>query len=236
MKYYIRDKEIDIDITKKPFGEGSEGKIYVIDGITYKIYFPSMLNEGMGNKKGWHQYLMTINTSQIILPTDSIYDENYSYIGYTAPLIKGDQKDKTGITKMPSNKLIKNLSVLENDFQLLTNNYVIAADVTPFNYIYDEENNIMNVIDPGRYKKSDNKLLQNIKLINNKQLDTLIELLIYMDFIKYKPIGSKRKSQLLKDRIISDKKDLRYSEYFKEKLKGYENLEEYSKTLGKYIK
>lgn len=236
MKYYIRDKIVDIDTNSKPFGEGSEGKIYLINDITYKIYFPNMLNEGMGNKKGWHQYLINIPTSQIILPRDSIYNENGEYVGYTARLIKGHQKDKTGISKMPTEKFINNLQVLENDFNILTKYYVIAADVTPFNYIYNEEKNTMNVIDPGRYKKCDSKPESSIEFQNNKQIDTLIELLIYLDFIKYKPIGSKRKSQLLKEKIIKDRNDLRYSDYFKDKLRDYENLEEYAKTLGKYIK
>lgn len=237
MKYYVEGKEIDIPIEKKPFGHGSEGRVYKIDNDLYKIYYPNMIVEGgIGNKSNTHKYLVSIKTKQIILPDALIFNEAGDYAGYKTNLTPGNQKDKSGILFMPKDNLISNLNILEKDISVLTENYVLMADVSPINYIYDKENLKMNIIDPGRYRShcyADKTRYYNQ---NMKQLAYLIDLLIYLDLIKEKPLGTKRKSQEARDIIKKDRQEELYSEFLQNKLKNYENLYQYTKSIGKYIR
>ena len=238
MIYVVNNNEIDIPILKKPFGKGSEGQVYKIGDTLYKIYYPGALKESYGNKESHHKYLMPIQTKQIILPTHPIYTQDGNYVGYTTPVISGNQKKKTGITQIPSTEFIKNLQVLENDFDILTQNYVLAADVSTVNYIFNSENNTMNIIDPGRYRHHTLERKENYQIQNDAQLRNLIFLLLYLDFIEYKPVGSKRKEQELKD-LINRKLKLsnqKLSSFFKDELKPFETVDEYAKSLKKYIK
>lgn len=238
MIYIVNNKEIDIPTLKKPFGKGSEGEVYKIGDTLYKIYYPSALYESYGNKEFHHKYLMPIETKQIILPRDPIYTQDRDYVGYTTPLIPGNQKKKTGISQMPSADFIKNLQILENDFDILSQNYVLAADVSTINYIFNSENNTMNIIDPGRYRHHTLERKESYQTQNNAQLKKLILLLLYRDFIEYKTVGNERKSQNLKD-LINKKLGLsnqRLSSFFEDELKSFKTVDEYAKSLKKYIK
>jgi len=238
MIYVVNNKEIDIPISKRPFGKGSEGEVYKIGDTLYKIYYPAALHENYGTKEFHHKYLMPIETKQIILPRDPIYTQNRDYIGYTTPLIPGNQKKKTGITQMPSADFIRNLQILEKDFDTLTQNYVLAADVSTINYIFNSENNTMNIIDPGRYRHHTLQKKESYKIQNDAQLKSLIILLLYLDFIEYKPVGNKRKEQELKELISRELKlsNQKLSSFFEDKLQSFDTVDEYAKSLKKYIK
>lgn len=236
MEYKISENIVTIPTEKKPYNKGSEGKVYKIDNEIYKIYYNNMINEGYGSKEKHHIRLLNIPTKQIILPTDVIYTVTDTYAGYKTKFIDGNQKQKTGITQMPSKKFIRNLQVLERDFNLLTENYILAADVSPVNYIYDEKNQTMNVIDPGRYKSNWFNLKSSCQKQNDIQLKYLINLLLYLDFIEYKPVGTKRKAALLRDRIKTQVKDVSYSEFFSKELENFETIHQYAKSLERYIK
>lgn len=239
MKIYVKGKEIELDTSKKPFGKGSEGVLYEKEGILYKIYYPEQLNEGYGQKEKHHNYLLSIPTKQVVLPLEAIYDERGEYIGYTTKKLVDKPNERTGIIKMPKEKFIKNLLILEEDVALLADRYVLQADVTPFNYIFNSSDSTMNIIDPGRYRHHTKELKWMYYFQNNQQLKELIMILLLLDFYEYKPIGSKRKSQLLRD-LIKEKfinfRGQNLSEFFEEELDKYESVYEYSKTLGKYIK
>ena len=238
MIYFIDGKKVDIKTEEKPFDKGSEGKIYKKGKYTYKIYYPRMLDESYGNKENFHKFLLTIPTKQIILPKQLIYTEKGEYIGYKAPYISGGRGKNTGITKLSSQEFIKNLQILEKDFNSLSQNHVLAADITPMNYIFDKRKKTMTIIDPGRYRHHCLKENTQYQKFNDNQLKKLIELLLYIDFIEYKPIKSKRKIIELKHYIenLLKQKNIPYSEFFEKELTNYENIEEYAKSLGKYIK
>ena len=236
MVYIIDGKEIDIS-TDKPYGKGSEGLVYKKGNYAYKIYYKEMLNESGCNKENNHKYLLSIPTKQVILPDKAIFSTTGEYVGYRAPLITGAKRKHFGITKLPKEQLIKNLQILEDDFKLLSDNYVVAADVTPINYICTGDTKTMNIIDPGRYRHHCLPDKDSYKKQNNKQLESLIELLLYLDFQEYKPINTKRKIQELKELIKSLKKEKNYSyrEFF-ESITNHETIDEYAKSLKKYIK
>ena len=151
---------------------------------------------------------------------------------------------KQGISKIDSASFIRNLEILENDMHILANNYTLVADITPINYIFDKINKKMQIIDPGRYKVFqnnddifDSEVLKNYyNKKNQKQLEELITILLYNDFIYFKPFKSKTSCQKLRNYLKNDKDTLSYGEYFKEVLKEKENLDQYVKSLGRYVK
>ncbi len=238
MIYYVGEEEKNIPVEKEPYSKGSEGKIYKCGKEVYKIYYENALNEGYGNKENSHQYLLTVPTKQIILPEKLIYTTDRKYKGYSCRLIPGAKRKQTGITQLPSILFIKNLKILETDFDVLSEHYVLAQDVTPVNYILNRVTNEMTIIDPGRYKHHCLSTPDSYRSLNNNQLDSLITLLLYLDFIEYKPMNTKRKIQVLRDYIekLKRKEDCRYSEFFEEQLKDFETVHEYAKSLKRYIK
>ena len=145
MKYIISGEIVDIPTEKKSYDKGSEGKIYKIGKEIYKIYHDHTINEGYGSKEKHHKELLNIPTKQIILPTGLIYTVDGEYAGYKAPFIEGSRKKKSGISQMNSEKLIKNLQILENDFTILSQNYILASDVTHTNYLYSQKENAMYI-------------------------------------------------------------------------------------------
>lgn len=245
MDYIVDGEKIYININKKPLGMGTEGICYKENNQVYKIYYKSSIYEFGRNKRYDHQYLIGIPVKQIILPNALIYNEDYSYAGYRTDIVNGEKNvtKKQGISFLPSDKFIGNLRVLENDMSILADNYVLVADVRPINYFFDKEKELMQIIDPGRYRmerfyhgKDDKALKAKYNSLNQKQLEELITNLIYNDLIKYKPLNSKSKLQKLSDYIKNDKSSLSYSEYFKEVLTDYDDPNTYFKSLGKYIK
>ena len=94
----------------------------------------------------------------------------------------------------------------------------------------------MYVIDPGRYKSHYMLNKEICQKQNTEQLRSLIEWLLYLDFIEYKPVKTKRKASMLREKIKEKAKNIPYSEFFMEELKEFENVHQYAKSLEKYIK
>lgn len=237
MFIYVDNKKIKLP--RCEYAHGSEGVVYKIGDKIYKLYYLKSMDEGYGSKEKEHKYLMGLNTKNINLPTNSIYDEHGRYIGYVTDFVTGGKKCRNGFTLMKSEKVIENLKALEEDFKYLSDNYVLTEDVAIQNCILDLENEKVNIIDPGRYRNHVFLRPSDYIEANKKRLDYFVELLLYMDFVKYKPVGPKRMEQLLKQYIKEEKEKMNienYSEYFKEKLDGYENIDEYVKTLQKSIR
>lgn len=238
MKYYCGCKEIIIPDNKRPFGKGSEGEVFKIGDKLYKIYYPNAISDGYGSKENHHLYLSSIPTKKIIMPEELIYDQDGNYAGYSSSLVNGNQKDKNGIILMSSEEFLYNLELLEKDFALLSDSYVVVADISPVNYIFDKENSDMRIIDPGRYKHHifDNKFKYITQ--NTAQLESLIDLLIRLDIIKYKPIDTKKKQLLIADLISSKRREFMGSlvEFFENELDGYKDVYEYAQSLNKYIR
>lgn len=245
MTYYIHDMPIQIDQTKKPFGQGSEGKIYRKKDQLYKIYNKEAIYELGYDKLYCHQYLIGIPTKQINLPNALIFNEHGDYIGYRMDLIPGKQNLflRTGMSQMPSQKLIANLEILENDLIMLAKYQVTANDVQPANYIYNNENQTMHIIDPGRYSVIMNiendvekaTITKTCQADNLKQYDSLITQLIYNDLIAYKPIKNKEKLQQLRDYIQWLKSTESYSNFFKKELENFATPHAYFKSLERHL-
>ena len=234
MNYYINGNIVKIDTSKKPYDKGSEGKLYKFGSNLYKIYFPHARNEGFGSKERYHSYLKNITTEQVILPSSLIYDENGEYVGYVTPEVDNDRKNQNGIIKLSKQEIINNLQILENDFSILSQKFVLVSDVASYNYIFGKDRK-MYIIDPGRYRSFcfDDRTLYEKD--NYQQLDSLIGLLIYNDLVKYK-VSTKRKIQVFKDTMKSIKEDTKYSDFFSRELEDDETILDYALKKIRYIK
>ena len=109
--YYVDGTKINIPIHQKPFGQGSEGSLYLLNHKLYKIYYPKTLNEGFGNKKTYHQSLLEVKHlfKKFILPESLIFDADGNYAGYVTELVGDEKTKKEGITNESWDKLITNL-------------------------------------------------------------------------------------------------------------------------------
>lgn len=234
MYYYMENKKIYIDETKKPFGKGSEGRVYRQQNQLYKIYEPSAIYEFGHNKLHCHQYLIGIPTKQINLPNAILFNEDGSYAGYRMDLIPGEQKAnlRVGISQMPSPVFINNLKILEQDLTLLAKYQVVASDVQPVNYIYNQQAQQMHIIDPGRYAIHHDVTNQEQNLI---QFKSLVNQLIYNDIVFYKPLKGKAKLQKLRDYIVAAKQDELDSAFFERELQDFETPHTYFKSLERFL-
>lgn len=208
-----------IDLNNK-IGEGSEGKVYLFNNNTYKIYYPCSLYDGFGTKEKRHGYLINIPTKQIILPSKLIYNKFGRYIGYTAlPIAKSNSK----LIDIETKHFVKNLQILENDIKLLSQNKVLMADVKYYNFIY---NGSMYIIDPGRYRLVFNEKEEELYNQNIEQYKKLLLYLLENEMHNIKLLPSKIK--IILDLINKEmENDICY--YFKNEMKKRDTLKEYIK-------
>lgn len=240
MIYYVKDKPIDIPTHRRCFDHGSEGKVYKIENKIYKLYYKSWLHSMGKTLESRHKRLLTIPTEQTILPIDLIYNSFDEYAGYVASFVEKSPKTNTGITWMSSEKLINNLNILRSDFRILSENYILARDVNFDNYVYNQKTDKMYVIDPGRFVHKINLEKEDYIHKNQENLDELLKELLYLDFIKYKPLDTLFPRRMAKNilQVIEERRGQNtYCDFLEQELSGYKNMDEYvSKKLVKKIK
>lgn len=230
MNYIVSGEKISIDTDKKPFAQGSEGRLYLKNGNLYKIYDDAALNEGFGDKRFYHIGMIGIETKQVDMPKSAILETNSKYVGYTTTCITRKRKDNFGTTQLPTDVFLKNIQTLLEDVKILSNLHILMNDVSYFNYLLHDET--MHIVDPGRYRFTDSDNMR----ANIMQLKELLIILIYLDLCHYK-VDQKRKIQIFRQQIgmeIKSAEDL--YEYFNNLCSNYKNFEEYAKERIRYIK
>ena len=239
MYFYVDDELINIEDNTEPYGIGTEGQVYKIGDEIFKLYFYDTLDEGYGNKYYFHKYLKTLNPKQIALPQKLIYDIDGNYVGYTAHYVDGDVNENNGLILLPSELFINNLRILEEDIKYLSREKVLMADVSPWNTIFDKKDNLLFLIDPGRYQchSFDNIPFFDYRMQNMFQFNLLIGILLDLDFKKYNPVEDEDKSKKIITYIIDEINKYKgsYLNYFESVLEKYENVTEYAKTLKNKI-
>lgn len=234
MKYITNDNIIEIREKQKALGTGSEGKVFLIDGLVYKIYYPVQIFETGETKQKWHQYMLGIPTQQIYLPTSLIftYYSGY-YAGYVTNFANGNQSKKQGFSKMNGEKLFTNLNVLYQDTDLLSKHFIKTQDLSIQNYIYDEENQKMNLIDPGRYHSINFEKYKNYFNENRQNLEKLIWELIALDLTKLKIAKTQKEKNHIIAKIEEQKKENAFIEFIENYITPSQTLESYLRTLKK---
>jgi len=234
--YYVNGEKINIPASKKPFGKGSEGCLYLINDKLYKIYYPSSLNEGFGNKRVYHQSLLAVKDkfNKFILPEDLIFDENGNYVGYTTILVGDKSKKREGITSGTWDNLVTNLKDFENEIKLLSENRFLTVDLGFHNSVFSKEDGNLYMIDPGRYHHESLFTVHDYHKRNKLMLENYFFHMLEREIIHFKLVPGK-KAMLLAKKIQEEKLDRSYSEYFEEISQKEESIHEFIKKKGRFL-
>lgn len=235
--YYVNGEKINIPTHNKPFGLGSEGCLYLIDNKLYKIYHPNSLNEGFGNKKFYHQSLLTVKDQfkKFILPEDLIFDAFGNYVGYTTPLVGGKNKKREGITSGSWDNLVTNLKDFEKEIKLLSENRFLAVDIGFHNSVFSKEDSSLYMIDPGRYHHESLFTIPDYHKRNKLMLENYFFHMLEREMIYFKLIPIK-KVPLLAKNMQEEKLSKSYSEYFEEISQKEDSIHEFIKKKGRFLK
>lgn len=213
MKYYVNQKEI---ILRKNnyLTEGSDTSIYKISSTIYKINkFKINPNQIKILEKP-----KTINTTQILLPIDFIYNKEKEIVGTTSKYIEKNQNQ----FDISISKLYSNLLVIEKDLNILSENKISVHDIHINNIIVDTNLNIY-IIDYGDFYNEKNSTIadkQNKKcfllllreIITNTDIFGRFEAdainYIYKMLLYYGPLDFIKKLSLEYDTIVNYQKAL----------------------------
>ena len=233
--YYISGERKYIDESKKPYGKGSEGKLYKIDNKLYKIYFPNALNEGFGDKKYYHQALLQVNNlfHSFILPNELIFDD-IDYVGYVTDMVGNGENKKEGFSTFVWDDFIRNVEELENETELLSLNRFLAVDIGIHNAVVSEKDKKLYMTDPGRYHHQTYFTTCDYTKRNKIMLNDFFLKMLEREIICYKLMNRNKSKQLI-NRIKIETEDKSYSNYFSEVSKKYESVHEFLTTKAKYL-
>lgn len=234
--YYVNGEKIDIPTNKKPFGYGSEGKLYLVGDKLYKIYNPEALNEGFGNKHIYHSSLLSLNDQfkNFVLPQDLIFNQDGNYVGYVTDLVDG-KKNKEGVTGLDWERFISNIRNLEIEVDMLSENRFLLIDLAFHNSIFNKDNGILYMVDPGRYRHYNYFSISDYKSRNNIILTDYFKHMLRMD-INYFKIMHKNKMYPLVNAICNEIGTGSYSDYFEEKKDKYDSVHEFLQVKSRFVK
>lgn len=235
-QYYVQGETIKIDTNKKDFASGSEGRLFLIKGKLYKIYHPTALNEGFGNKKNYHQSLLGLSEKfqHFILPQDLIFDMDGNYAGYVTELVD-KKKKKDGVTELEWDKFISNIKNIEIETNMLSQNRFLLVDLGYHNSIYSKEQEKLCMIDPGRYHHYSYFTLSDYKRQNKIILTDYFKQMLKMDIYYFK-LMNKTKIFSLVNTMSEEIGDRNYSDYFEEQSEKYDSVHEFFKSKGRFVK
>lgn len=170
MKFFIGDKLYDYSeeqLSIQMLNHGDEADVYRIKGQAVKIYKQFCPKKRLDEKTV--KYFKTINTNRLLLPIDTVYDENISFNGYTTKLI--EEGNKQTISRMKASKFIKEMQLLTEDTKLLTELGITVDDFQYSDVLYGDG---LYYCDPGSYQIEKNISSRKIKEFNKEQLHNLI--------------------------------------------------------------
>lgn len=207
MGYRLDDREVEISSRRmKRIAYGVTGDVYKYQNKALKIF---KKNKPIPMDLETAQYLTNINTSRILLPRNILF-HNDAFSGYTYKLVKkGSIK---GIINLEKDELIENISIIENEIELLSHKRVLLNGIDPSNTIY---NGKLYLSDPSKYT------ILNTSSI--RELNTLNTLNKYQFYL------------LLSTLFISGIKDCNYSQDTCRRFKELLELKDSEENSSKYL-
>lgn len=163
MRILIGDEEVSFssdELMQMYVGAGAEGEVFRYGDKALKIYrekcFKRRLEEDTASK------LIGIPTKRILLPRELIRDpDSLKFMGYETPFIRGCSK--YSILDMPMKNFLDEVSILEDDIELLSSKNVELADFSRDNFLY---NGSFYFCDPGSYRFNEDALKGNMYSYN----------------------------------------------------------------------
>jgi len=155
MKLTIRGKGASVDLNQKHFlAAGGEGKIYVKDGLVYKVCEP-----GKMIPDGKIQELMILDRPNIIRPQDVLIDSKQNPVGYTmrycpdsyvlCQLFTKAFRNRNNITPDMMLKLVRNM---QETIQFIHRKNTLLVDLNEMNFLSDQAFTEIFFIDVNSYQ------------------------------------------------------------------------------------
>ena len=209
MKFYVNNKEYNLDIEKNFISSGYEVNVYKFNNLVFKFYKEICLKYRLDEKN--IKYLSKIPTKRILLPKDVIYDEKHEFYGYTMKYIKPEEKED--IKDLKIDKLLRELSLIKKDLLILKENNVFIDDLCDSNFIFNKG---FYFIDPGSFEVNKKRSKEYIEIMNRELMnDFVIRFILFRnhkftinernELNEYFPLNEYINKKISKD---SDKKEL----------------------------
>ena len=201
MKFFIGDEEYnysDKKLALQLINYGEEADVYKIKDKAVKIYNKQCYKNRLDEETV--EYFKNIKTDRILLPIDTVYDENKKFSGLTTKFI--DVGNKQTIRRMKMPKFIKEIQLLINDTKLLTELGITICDFDYEDILYGDG---IYYCDSGSFEKNKKMTSRKIEEANKEEIHKLIidELLCPVCQLNKKQL-SKLKELILSGEYISD--------------------------------
>ncbi len=194
MELYVKNKKYNFsndELNDRYISEGNESNVYLVEDEVFKIYKPICGKRRLNEETS--TYLSKLNTTNILLPKNNIYDKNHNFVGYTMDYLDSYKMDI--IKNMNIVYFVDQIKALIKDINYLSDNNIDLYDFNLYNVIINDK---INIIDPGSFEiKKNNRFLHDI---NNDELNELI-----LKLIKYSLKLSKKKEDLLRNKFEIEK-------------------------------
>ncbi len=224
------------DIYKlKVLGKGHDGIVFGYHDLALKLYKHNLdyiYSHDLMTYEKICYFIKHIDLRRIITPIDSLFDEKGVYCGYVMP--KYLPFDPEAKNKFPPcdyaiytcQDFLVALNELEQDFNILTDHYLIPKDINYGSYIYTTD--FLHMCDADKYYFVD----RNPKQQNDQIFKYITMKLIYCMIISVKTYNKQEKTQVLKNlkQIIRN-----HSNYSKLQQELIRNPHEDLSTFTKYL-
>lgn len=170
MKLYIGDRLLNMEedeLDKLYLNEGSEGVIYRLGSEVLKVYKDNPLIDKLSKES--IDDLKTLNLKRILVPNESLLDENGNTIGYSSKYLEEDSFEK--IFSMDASLIKDEIYLLIDDIRTLSRHGYEIDDLHLCNLIVS--NNKIYFIDPGAFHKTEDEF-DELYRINRYKFDNFI--------------------------------------------------------------
>ncbi len=167
-------------------GAGHDGAVYRYGDLAIKLLkyeIPERNEKNLMTYKKVNYFCENVSCKRIIMPIDSLFDENGIHAGYAMQYIDNvasEKKKGTEEYKAPGDfeliQLIYAMAYLEEDFEELTKNKVRVEDINRGSYIYNHE--FLHLCDTDKFIIAENRT--NVEDLNYNKLNfSIAKFLIY---------------------------------------------------------
>lgn len=185
--FNLQGQKLDEDKLEVVSNSGSECVVYKYQDSAVKLFRKNYPFKHLTLDELLH--LKSIKTQRILMPTDIIFDEYNNLVGFQMPFIA----KKDNILEMPLKDLFKEMAILEQDAQILTEKKVGLFDMSSSNFIF---NGKVYVVDFGNFAVDDIDQIKSriimpdcsddevLKQWNTQKIDELFDHLMFFSGVK----------------------------------------------------
>ena len=170
MRFFIGEKLYNYSeeqLSIQMLNHGDESDVYRIKGKAVKIYKPFCPKKRLDEKTV--EYFKTIDTQRILLPIETVYDENRRFNGYTTQLV--EEGCKSNIAKMKMSKMLSEIKLMTEDVEMLSELGITIDDLGYRDVLYGDG---LYFCDPGSFTIERYMSPKDIKYYNKEKLHELI--------------------------------------------------------------